>query len=130
MKSTKTYWNPLAQENFSAWEMIANSDGNLWQLTIAEDSNTGDYTRLTKFKAGYSSQDFGAKSHNYPEEIFIVSGRLYDEAFKMWLEPGYYASRPPGEVHGPFVADGDVVILEISYPSQSIAQDDISSVNK
>ena len=121
MKSTKTYWNPLACEHKAVWEIIEGSDGNLAQLTLAEDPTTGDYTRLTKFKSGYFTKTFGAKSHDYPEEIYVVSGRLYDEAFALWLEPGYYASRPPGEVHGPFVADGDVVILEISYPSQSIA---------
>ena len=120
MKSTKFYWNFLAQENEAAWEIIAGSDRNLSQLTIAEDPETRDYTRLTRFKSGYSTKFFGAKSHNYPEEIFVVSGRLYDEAFDLWLEPGYYASRPPGEVHGPFFADGDVVILEMSYPSQAI----------
>ena len=120
MKSTKTYWNPLDRKNDAVWEIIEGSDGNLAQLTLAEDSASGDYTRLTKFKNGYSTKTFGARSHDYPEEIYVVSGRLYDEAFDLWLEPGYYASRPPGEVHGPFVADGDVVILEISYPSQSI----------
>ena len=119
MKSTRTYWNPLAKENGQEWEIIEGSDGNIAQLTIAEDRESGDYTRLTKFQSGYSTKVFGSKSHDYPEEIFVVSGRLYDEAFKMWLEPGYYASRPPGEVHGPFLADGEVVILEISYPSQS-----------
>ena len=123
MKSTRTYWNPLANENCKEWEPIEGSDGNLYQLTIAEDPVTGDYTRLTKFKSGYSTKAFGAKGHDYPEEIFVVSGRLYDEAFGVWLEPGYYASRPPGEVHGPFVADGDVVILEVSYPSQSVSKD-------
>ena len=41
----------------------------------------------------------------------MISGHLYDETFKMWLEPGYHASRPPGEVHGPFKADGDVIVL-------------------
>ncbi len=111
---------PLAPENETAWEVIAGSEGNLTQLTIAEDPKSGDYTRLTKFLNGYSTKAFGAKSHDYPEEIFVVSGRLYDEAFDLWLEPGYYASRPPGEVHGPFVADGDVVILEMSYPSQAV----------
>ena len=124
MKSTKTYWNPLAQANDAAWEVIEGSDGNLTQLTIAEDLETGDYTRLTKFKGGYSTEAFGAKVHDYPEEIFVVSGRLYDAAFELWLEPGYYASRPPGEVHGPFVADGNVVILEMSYPSQAQRQVD------
>ena len=126
MKSTITYWNPLAIENSSEWETIEGSEGNLAQLTLAEDPELGDYTRLTKFKSGYSSKAFGPKSHDYPEEIFVVSGRLYDEAFGIWLEPGYYASRPPGEVHGPFIADGDVIILEISYPSQSVAQKHIT----
>jgi mannose-6-phosphate isomerase-like protein (cupin superfamily) len=121
MKSTSTYWNPLAAANNGQWQIVEGSDGQITQLTIAEDPETGDYTRLTKFAAGYSTEAFGPKSHNYPEEIFVVSGRLYDEAFQMWLEPGHYASRPPGEVHGPFKAEGDVVILEMSYPSQAIA---------
>ena len=103
MKTTQTYWNPLDIKNAKKWEDIEGSDGNLQQLTIAEDLETGDYTRLTKFKAGYSTKAFGAKSHNYPEEIFILSGRVYDEAFGVWLEAGYYASRPPYEVHGPFL---------------------------
>ncbi|ELR99287.1 hypothetical protein [Gloeocapsa sp. PCC 73106] len=122
MKSTRTYWNPLAPENSGEWETIEGSEGNILQLTIAADAVTGDYTRLTKFKSGYSSKIFGSKSHDYPEEIFIVSGKLYDQAFDIWLEPGHYASRLPGEVHGPFIADGDVVVLEISYPSQSKRQ--------
>ncbi|MBM9612772.1 hypothetical protein JWJ90_00565 [Desulfobulbus rhabdoformis] len=54
--------------------------------------------------------------------MFVISGRLYDTAFDLWLEPGFYASRPPGEMHGPFIADGEVVILEMSNPSQSITQ--------
>ncbi|MGL1937354.1 MAG: cupin domain-containing protein [Fibrobacterales bacterium] len=120
MKTTQTYWNPLDLKNAGAWEEIENSEGNLWQITIAEDIETGDYTRLTKILNGYNTKRFGAKSHEYPEEIFVVSGRLYDEAFDMWLEPGYFASRPPGEIHGPFIAEGDVVILEVSFPSQSI----------
>ena len=119
MKTTTTYWNPLASENDDRWEEVEGTDGNMVQLTIAEDLETGDYTRLTRFKDGYSTEAFGAKSHDYPEEIFIVSGRIYDAAFDRWLEPGCYASRPTGELHGPFKADGDAVVLEMSYPSQS-----------
>ncbi|PCJ54373.1 MAG: hypothetical protein COA79_21895 [Planctomycetota bacterium] len=119
MKSTCTYFNPLDSSCSDKWEEIEGSDGNLFQLTIAEDTISGDYTRLTKFESGYSTEFFGAKSHDYPEEIFVVSGRLFDKAFDIWLEAGTYASRPPGEVHGPFIAEGEVVILEMSYPSQS-----------
>lgn len=31
------------------------------------------------------------------------------------LNPDTIASRPPKEVHGPFTAEGDVVILEMSF---------------
>lgn len=116
MKTTTTYWNPLA--GIGRWEEVEGSDGNMRQMTLAEDPVTGDYTRLTWFRAGYTTADFGVKSHDYPEEIFIVSGRVYDEAFDRWLEPGTYASRPPGELHGPFRVDGDAVVLEVSYPGQ------------
>jgi len=119
MKSSTTYWNPLETANADQWEEIPGSGGNLWQLTLAVDEATGDYTRLTKFKDGYCTETFGAKSHPYPEEIFVVSGRLYDAAFDLWLEPGTYASRPPHERHGPFTAEGDVIIYENSFPSQS-----------
>jgi hypothetical protein len=122
MKSTRTYWNPLAAESLGEWQEVEGSEGNLYQLTLAVDTQTGDYTRLTKFKDGYSTERFGAKSHTYPEEIFVVFGRLYDKAFDMWLEPGFYASRPPREAHGPFLADGEVVILEISHVSQSCSE--------
>ena len=49
-----------------------------------------------------------------------MKGRLYDAAFDKWLETGEYASRPPGEVHGPFKADQECIVLEVSYTSQAI----------
>jgi hypothetical protein len=75
------------------------------ELTLSMDSLTGEYTRLTRFLPGADTAPFGGKMHPYPEEVFIVSGRLYDQAFDLWLEAGHYASRPPGERHGPFKTD-------------------------
>lgn len=119
-KSTITYWNVLDALNADQWEPVEGANGMLEQLTLAMDGETGDYTRLTRFKAGADTKEFGVKSHDYPEEIYIISGRLYDEAFDMWLESGHYASRPPGELHGPFVCEQDCLVLEVSYPSQSV----------
>ena len=116
-KSTIQYWNVLRASSADRWEAIDGTDGMLEQLTLAIDETTGDYTRLTRFKAGADTKDFGGKSHEYPEEIYIVSGRLYDEAFNIWLEAGHYASRPPGEVHGPFKCEQECLVLEVSYPS-------------
>lgn len=93
------------------------------ELTLAIDENTGDYTRLTRFKPGADTSSFGAKSHSYPEEIMMMEGRLYDMAFNKWLEAGDYASRPPGEIHGPFITDVGCIVLEISYPSQSTGEE-------
>jgi hypothetical protein len=32
-----------------------------------------------------------------------------------WLKAGDYASRPPGELHGPFKTDVGCVVLEVSF---------------
>jgi hypothetical protein len=117
-KSTITYWNPLKKENKNKWQPIDGLEGIAEELTLSLDPLTGEYTRLTRFFPGADTASFGGKSHQYPEEIFIVSGRLYDKAFDIWLETGHYASRPPGELHGPFNTDNGCVVLEISFPNK------------
>jgi hypothetical protein len=89
------------------------------ELTLSIDPVTGEYTRLTRFHPGADTTPFGGKSHTYPEEILIVSGRLYDKAFDLWLQAGHYVSRPPGEVHGPFKTDVGCVVLELSFPNRT-----------
>ncbi len=118
-KTTINYWNPLHAKNANQWQAINGLEGVAEQLTLSIDNETGEYTRLTRFYSGADTASVGAKSHDYPEEIFIVSGRLYDQAFDQWLESGDYASRPPGEVHGPFKTDdAGCVVLEISFPNK------------
>lgn len=119
-KTTNTYWNALKDKNAHLWKPIEGIESLAEELTLAIDNTLGDYTRLTRFKPGADTSAFGAKSHDYPEEIIILEGTLYDAAFDKWLEVGDYASRPPGEVHGPFRTDTGCIVLEMSYPSQSI----------
>jgi hypothetical protein len=123
-KSTQAYWNPLSLEQCDRWSPVAGLEGVAEELTLSIDPDTGEYTRLTRFLAGADTTPFGGKSHAYPEEIFIVSGRLYDQAFDLWLEAGHYASRPPGEVHGPFRTDVGCVVLEVSFPNRAVNADD------
>jgi hypothetical protein len=117
-KSTITYWNPLSPDNRGKWQPIVGLEGTAEELTLSLDEHTGEYTRLTRFLPGADTTSFGGKSHAYPEEVFIVSGRLYDKAFDLWLETGHYASRPPGEIHGPFMTDVGCVVLECSFPNK------------
>jgi hypothetical protein len=118
MKSTTSYWNPLSPENRGQWMAIAGLEGVAEELTLSHDPVSGEYTRLTRFLPGADTTAFGGKSHPYPEEVFIVSGRLYDAAFDLWLEAGHYASRPPGEVHGPFRTETGCVVLKLSFPGR------------
>ncbi len=118
-KSTITYWNPFSLINSGQWQPIEGLENLAEELTLSRDEVTGEYTRLTRFHPGADTTSFGSKSHPYPEEIFVVSGRLYDQAFDLWLESGHYASRPPGEVHGPFKTDIGCVVLEISFPKRT-----------
>ncbi len=118
-KTTVTYWNPLSPEYKGKWQPINGLEAIAEELTLSIDDTTGEYTRLTRFQPGADTTSLGGKSHLYPEEIFIVSGRLYDHAFDMWLEAGHYASRPPGEIHGPFTTDVGCVVLEVSFPNKA-----------
>ena len=117
-KSTTIYWNPLSPESQARWRPIPGLEGMAEELTLSIDPVTGEYTRLTRFLPGADTAPFGGKTHDYPEEVFIVSGRLYDRAFDLWLEAGHYASRPPGELHGPFKTDVGCIVLEVSFPQR------------
>jgi len=117
-KSTVTYWNTLSPDIQNRWTVVEGAEGLAEELTLSIDQETGEYTRLTRFLPRADTTELGGKSHQYPEEVFIVSGRLYDKAFDLWLETGYYASRPPGEVHGPFKTDDGCVVLEVSFPNK------------
>lgn len=118
-KSTVTYWNPLSRRSRERWTAVPGMEGMAEELTLSSDPQTGEYTRLTRFFPDADTSAAGRKAHPYPEEVFIVSGRLYDVAFDAWLETGHYASRPPGEVHGPFRTDVGCVVLEISFPDRA-----------
>lgn len=117
-KTTAPYWNPLDPANRHRWEPVPGLEGQAEYLTLGLDPDTGEYTRLTRFLPYGDTTPFGGKSHAYPEEVFIVSGRLYDAAFDLWLEPGHYASRPPWEVHGPFRTEEGCLVLEVSFPNR------------
>lgn len=117
-KMTKTYWNPLATAARGHWKPVAGLEGMAEELTLSIDPESGEYTRMTRFLPGADTTALGGKRHDYPEEVFIVDGRLYDAAFDVWLEPGHYASRAPQELHGPFKTEAGCLVLEISFPNR------------
>ena len=119
-KTTRSYWNPLHPSQAVQWRPIPGLETMAEELTLSIDQQTGEYTRLTRFQPGADTSALGGKCHDYPEEVLIVSGRIHDEAFDIWLEQGHYASRPPGEMHGPFRTDLGCVVLEVSFPNRKV----------
>ena len=118
-KHAVKYWNVLSESSRNRWLSVDGTDGMIEQVILSKDDITGDYTRLTRFKAGADTSPYGSSRHAYSEEVFIISGRLYDQTNDTWLEQGHYANRLPGEVHGPFFCELECIVLEISTPSQA-----------
>jgi hypothetical protein len=116
-KTTTAYWNPLLDDAEKRWEPVAGLEGVAEAVTLAVDPDSGDYSRLTRFLPGADTTRSGPQVHDYPEEVLVLEGSLYDAAFDRWLTVGDYASRPPGEVHGPFRTESGCVVFEVSYPS-------------
>lgn len=80
-KSTTTYWTALSPASRERWTAIKGLEQMSEELTLSVDQDTGEYTRLTRFLPGADTTAFGGKTHPYPEEVFVVTGRLCDKAF-------------------------------------------------
>ena len=117
-KTTAVYWNTLSANADAGWVAAPGMEGIAEELLLSVDPATEEYTKLTRFLPGCDTTALGPKIHAYPEEIFVVSGRLHDATFERWLEPGDYISRGPFEVHGPFRTDEGAVVLEMSFPQR------------
>lgn len=115
-KSLTPYVNAL--RDTSRWVPVPGLETQAEQCTLALDEASGEITRLTRFHAGADTARIGPRCHGYAEEVFVIQGRLHDAAAGRWLTAGDYASRPPGELHGPFRTDVGCVVLEISGPSR------------
>ncbi len=119
MKSPIPYWNPLDTDQQEKWQSIPELEKFATFITLSEDPETGNYTRLTRFLPGTDTSAMGVQSHPYVEEIYILEGSLWDAAQNCALRKGHYACRPPGEKHGPFKTDEGCLVLEVSYPGDA-----------
>ena len=80
------------------------------------ETGTGAVTRLSRWAAGASVAE--AISHDWCEEVFIISGDLRigtPESEIEVLGSGTYAVRPARVPHGPFFSAGGCLMIEFSY---------------
>ncbi|KZP30277.1 hypothetical protein FIBSPDRAFT_850571 [Athelia psychrophila] len=78
---------------------------------LAEDLSTGDKTVILIHPP---SQEWGGDAgkdsqavHVYWEEVLILRGRIFDKGLQQWFSANQYCCRPPGMLHGPWIADPD-----------------------
>jgi hypothetical protein len=98
---------------FGPWVAIEGPVDGVWVKMLAEDPNTGDYTRLLRFDSGVDTTEQGVRTHDYWEEVYILEGDLTDLRLNQTFGAGMYACRPPGMPHAPWRTDRGALMLEI-----------------
>jgi hypothetical protein len=103
------------------WRAVAGQPGRS-ERVLAHDPSSGLLTRLARWAPGVDTSAAGPVTHDYFEEVVILSGSIHDLTLGQTFAAGYYACRPPGMVHGPWTTAEGCVMLETQYAvDQSIA---------
>jgi hypothetical protein len=83
------------------------------ERVLARDSDGVGLTRILRWDAGVESTEPAV--HDYVEEVYILSGSMYDTTLEQTFSAGDYACRPPGMVHGPWTSANGCEMLEWRY---------------
>jgi ChrR Cupin-like domain len=97
----------------SEWRSTGNP--GTYEKILAEDPQGGTVTRLLRFEPGSDTSASGTLTHDFWEEIYVVSGDLTDLRLGETFTDGHYACRPPGMEHGPWRSEGGALLFEVRY---------------
>lgn len=112
-KEELEFTDPLAR---GEWRPVADDGtGQLEEMILSTDDETGDYTRLLRFPPGSDTTPNGTLTHTFWEEVWILEGSFTDLRLGERFEAGQYACRPPGMPHGPWSSETGVLTLEFRY---------------
>lgn len=99
------------------WGEIAERRGGpipgIKELLLAEDPETGAYSRIVLFQPGFEFDR--ALEHPFWEEIFVLEGHVFDLGSDTLYTKGAYGLRPPGTPHGPYRIELGATVLEITW---------------
>ncbi len=95
-----------------AWQPEAGIPG-LYAKTLSRCGATGSYTRLLKFLPGTTTEAAGVQSHDHLEELWIVSGAIFDLSLQQNFVKDMYANRLHHMDHGPWRAPDGAVTFEL-----------------
>jgi hypothetical protein len=90
-------------------------DVPLFERILSLDPNSGVASRILSFPPNTDTTPNGTLTHDFWEEVYILSGSITDlrlgETFSAWM----YACRPPGMPHGPWRAEEGCTTFEVRY---------------
>ena len=103
---------------FIPWEPDEGVPGQFKKI-LSIDKETGSHTRLCYAQPNlycalrqFDSVKDGLSHKDYWEEVYIIRGLDIDVRNGATYGPGYYACRPPGMKHGPFISATGTLSLE------------------
>ena len=97
------------------WGAAGGSVQGIDEQIISHDEESGSYTRLMRFAPGVDSSPNGTLTHEFWEEVYIISGDLTDTRLGQTFRAGMYACLPPGMPHGPWTSVEGVLMIEFRY---------------
>jgi hypothetical protein len=98
------------------WQpMPGDRTGQLEELILSGEPDSGNYTRLLRFPPGADTSPNGVLTHEVWEEVWIIEGSLHDIQLDQTFTAGMYACRPPGMKHGPWTSPEGALTFEIRY---------------
>jgi anti-sigma factor ChrR (cupin superfamily) len=110
MSDSMEFFDPLAHEGFGWTSDEAHPDG-VSEMLLHDD---GDFrTRLLRFEPGVETD--AVLTHDFYEEVYIISGGLVDTRLDEAFTAGMYAYREPGMEHGPYRAPVGCQTIEFRY---------------
>lgn len=92
------------------WTPVEGYSG-VYEKILNEDPETGSVTRLLRYEPGTVFDE--VLSHDFHEEIYVLSGTLVDTGKNLTLKAGYYGYRHPDMVHGPYNSPDGMMTLEM-----------------
>jgi deaminated glutathione amidase len=94
----------------AAWLPSPGATGGIWDLLLSQEPTTGDTTLMQRYDPGAATHE-AVITHDYWEEVLVISGELTDRTSGDTATTGMYACRPPGMRHGPYVSESGCLML-------------------
>lgn len=95
------------------WREVKEAGEGIFEKILSFDPETGNISRLLRLQSGAKIEK--TQSHDFCEEVYILDGYMIDTVKKITAAPGYYACRPVGMIHGPYVVPVSCLSFETRY---------------